>query len=80
MNENALSHESADINALIANKYGIPYEQAKAANDNIVSVAAEVGLKFDFTQIKPSNTRMAHEVLKYSNSMGKGNEDRKSVV
>lgn len=74
LNENAVSHEGEDINALIANKYGIPYEQAKAANDNIVKVAAEVGLKFDFTQIKPGNTRKAHEVLKYSNTMGKGNE------
>ncbi len=74
LNENAVSHEGEDINALIANKYNIPYEQAKAANDNIVKVAAEVGLKFDFKQIKPGNTRIAHEVLKYSNSMGKGNE------
>lgn len=74
LNINAKSHKGEDINSLIANKYGISYEKAKAANDNIVSVAKEVGLKFDFNSIKPGNTGLAHEVFKYSESIGKANE------
>lgn len=74
LNVDAVSHQGEDIHGLIAKKYGIPYETAKAANENIVNVAAAVGLNFDFEQIKPGNTRLAHEVSKYSDSMGKGNE------
>lgn len=71
LNVNAVSHEGEDINTLIANKYGITYEKAKAANDNLISVAKEVGLKFDFINIKPGNTRLAHEVYKYCKTIGK---------
>ena len=72
LNVNAVSHEGEDINRLIADKYGIPYEQAKAANEGIVTTAKEVGLNFDFEHIKPGNTGLAHEVYKYCNSLGKG--------
>lgn len=72
LNVDAVSHEGEDLNTLIANKYGISYEQAKAANDNIINTANEVGLKFDFDNIKPGNTGLAHEVYKYCHSIGKG--------
>lgn len=72
LNVNAVSHEGEDLNTLIANKYGLPYEQAKASNDRIVETAKEVGLKFDFDRIKPGNTGLAHEVYKYCQGLGKG--------
>ena len=72
LNVDAVSHEGEDLNTLIANKYGISYEQAKIANDNISNTAKEVGLKFDFDTIKPGNTGLAHEVYKYCDSLGKG--------
>lgn len=74
LNTKAQSHPNEDMNSLIANEYGISYEQAKAANDNIVNVAKEVGLDFDFGTIKPGNTGLAHEVYKYSESTGKAQE------
>jgi predicted DsbA family dithiol-disulfide isomerase len=69
---NAVSHAGEDINNLIAKKYGMPYEQAKAANNQIVAIAKDVGLDFDFDQIKPGNTGQAHELFKHADSVGKG--------
>ncbi len=74
LNENAVSHEGEDLNELIAKKYGISYEQARAANLNIIETAKEVGLNYDFDKIKPGNTGLAHEVYKYSEALGKGKE------
>jgi predicted DsbA family dithiol-disulfide isomerase len=71
LNPNAVSQVGVDINTLISNKYGITYEKAKAANDNIVAVAKEVGLNFDFKNIKPCNTELAHQIYKYCESIGK---------
>jgi len=79
LNVDAGSYDGQDINTLISKKYGITLDEAKAANDNIVSLAAEVGLNFDFEHLKPGNTALAHEVLKFSNSIGKGNEVAKRI-
>jgi len=77
LNVNAGAYAGEDINTLIANKYSITYEKAKAANDKIISTAKEVGLDFDFKQLKPGNTGLAHEVLKYAQSIGKGHDLKK---
>ena len=74
LNVDAVSYNGENINTLISKKYGISLDEAKVANDNVVSLAAEVGLNFDFEHLKPGNTALAHEVLKYSNLIGKGNE------
>lgn len=79
LNINAVSHPNEDMNSLIANKYGISYEKAKEANDNIVNVAEEVGLQFDFDTIKPGNTGLAHEVYKYAESVGKAQDMAKRL-
>lgn len=74
LNEKAVRQENVDLNTLISNKYGITYDQAKAANQGIIQGAKEVGLNYDFDIIKPGNTGLAHEVYKYCASLGKGQE------
>lgn len=74
LNEKAVRHENVDLNSLISKKYGISYDQAKAANQGIIQGAKEVGLNYDFDIIKPGNTGLAHEVYKYCASLGKGQE------
>ena len=74
LNEKAVRHENVDLNTLISKKYGISYDQAKAANQGIIQGAKEVGLNYDFDIIKPGNTGLAHEVYKYCASLGKGQE------
>lgn len=70
LDPNATAHPNETMNELIANKYGIPVEQAKASNDRIVQAAAESGLTYDFDKIKPNNTRRAHEVTKLAKDKG----------
>ena len=63
---NARSHPDEDINELIAHKYNISIEQAKKANDGIVNTAKDIGLEYDFVNLKPSNTGLAHQLVKFA--------------
>ena len=67
-------HHEEDIHQLIANKYGISYEQSKANNDQITKMAAEAGLVYDFDRLKTTNTFTAHRLAQYAKEQGKGNE------
>ena len=62
------------INELMAKKYGLSVEQATKANNNIINAAKEVGLNFNFDDLKPSNTFDAHRLSHYAKSQGKENE------
>ncbi len=68
---NAKSHPDKDIHQLIAEKYNISYAQAKNSNADIVQMAKEIGLNYDFDSLKPGNTRMAHEAHKFASENGK---------
>ena len=74
LDERATSHPDIDIHELIANKYGIPYEEAKASNGKIIQMAKDEGLAFDFEILKPNQTRWAHEVQKLAESNGIGDK------
>lgn len=63
-----------DIHQVIADKYNITYEQAKANNDGITKAAAEVGLNYRFDILKLNKTQLAHEIAKYAESVGKGKQ------
>lgn len=67
----ASAHPHEDLATLIAKKYGVSYDQAKKSNDQIVDAAKKVGLSYDFENIKPNNTGLAHQVLKYAGMRGK---------
>lgn len=59
-----------DIHQLIADKYGITYEQSKANNDRIVASAQAVGLNYRFDILKPGNTEKAHIIAQYAKHKG----------
>jgi len=63
-----------DVHEIIANKYNIAYEQAKANNDRVIKAASEVGLNYNFDILKVNNTELAHEIAKYAESIGRGKE------
>ncbi|MBS7527815.1 DsbA family oxidoreductase [Fusibacter paucivorans] len=71
---NAKRVPGKDLNEMLAEKYNISYEQAKTSNANIIKMAAEVGLHYDFDHIKPNHTGMAHEMHKFAEANGKGME------
>lgn len=71
LNPQTTSHPDKDINTLLAEKYGMTYEQAKMNNQSVMNEAKKSGLKYDFENIKPNNTRMAHELTRYAAEFGK---------
>lgn len=62
------------IHEIIAKKYGISLEQAKASNYQITAQAREIGLNYNFDDIKPTNTFDAHRLSHYAKTEGKMNE------
>lgn len=63
-----------DIHQVIADKYHISYQEAKANNGQITKAAAEVGLHYRFDILKLNNTRLAHEIAQYAKEVGKADE------
>jgi len=63
-----------NIHEIIAKKYGIPVEQAKASNNQIVDQAKAIGLNYNFDALIPTNTFDAHRVVQYAKTEGKTNE------
>ncbi|HEY8890991.1 MAG TPA: DsbA family oxidoreductase [Clostridium sp.] len=63
-----------NIHEIIAKKYGIPVEQAKASNNQLVAEAKVIGLNYNFDDLIPTNTFDAHRVVHYAKTEGKMNE------
>ena len=63
-----------NIHEIIAKKYGIPVEHAKASNNQIVAEAKAIGLNFNFDDLIRTNTFDAHRVVYYAKTEGKMNE------
>ena len=74
LNPNAPKHHEGDIHGLIASKYGISYEEAKANNDNIVKQAASIGLNYNFDTLIPTNSFDAHRMIHFAAAYGKMQE------
>jgi predicted DsbA family dithiol-disulfide isomerase len=59
------------IHEMLAAKYGMSVEQAKAMNANVAAQARSVGLNFVFDHMTPSNTFDAHRLIHYAATVGK---------
>ncbi|MDP4147408.1 MAG: DsbA family oxidoreductase [Bacillota bacterium] len=60
-----------NIHELIAKKYGISVEQAKASNNQLVAQAKAIGLNYNFDDLIPTNTFDAHRLSHYAKAEGK---------
>lgn len=69
-----------NINEIIAKKYDIQVEEAKALNDQIISQAKTVGLNYNFEGLIPTNTFDAHRLLHYAKTKGKANELEERIL
>jgi len=67
-------HINKDIHTVLAEKYGVSYDQAKKMNEQVGRQAAEVGLTYHFDTMKPTNTLDAHRLFYYAKSKGKEKE------
>lgn len=62
------------IHELLASKYGMSVEKAKAMNDQLTEQAKDVGLDFNFDTTQHTNTFDAHRLSHFASTKGKGAE------
>jgi len=55
----------------LARHKGIPAEQAQQMLDRVTSIAASVGLHYDYDNLKHTNTVLAHEAAHFAKEHGK---------
>ncbi|SHH89237.1 DsbA family oxidoreductase [Clostridium grantii] len=80
LNPDAKKRYDKNINELIAEKYGVSLEQAAANNKNIISAAKELGLDYNFEDLKYTNTFDAHRLSHYAKAEGKLKEYTEAVM
>ena len=71
-NSPATSNET--MQEVLAGKYNMSVEEAKGMTDNVVTQAESVGLKYNFSTMKPANTFKAHRLAKLAEQEGLGAE------
>lgn len=74
LDPNADSSAGISTHAMLAQKYGMSLEQAKATSANVAQQAAAVGLQFRFDHMQVLNTFDAHRLAQYAVSQGRGGE------
>jgi predicted DsbA family dithiol-disulfide isomerase len=65
---------SYNVHEMLAKKYSMSLEQAKAMNDNVAHQADEVGLTYHFDTMILTNTFDAHRLTHFAAQHGKGKE------
>ncbi|MED1203792.1 DsbA family oxidoreductase [Heyndrickxia acidicola] len=65
---------NVSVDEMLAKKMGMTINQAKEMNKQVIQRAAEAGLKYNFDQMKQTNTLDAHRLAKYAEGKGKGAE------
>jgi predicted DsbA family dithiol-disulfide isomerase len=74
LNPTSPTYTNKDIHTVLAEKFGVSYDQAKKMNEQVGRQAEEVGLTYHFDTMKPTNTLDAHRVSHYAKSLGKDKE------
>lgn len=74
----------ADDNRLVtetlAEKYNTTIEQAIQMTNSVTARAKEVGLEYNFTDLRNANTFKAHRLAKWAEQQGKGTEFSEAVL
>lgn len=74
LDPNAEENPGLNMHEYLAEKKGMPAEQAKQMNESVGQQAAELGLTYNFDTMQHTNTFDAHRVAKYAAEQGKGEE------
>lgn len=61
--------EGSEVDFLVKHK-GMPAEQVHQMLDQVTQIAADEGLKYDFSALQHTKTRKAHEALHFAKSHG----------
>ncbi|AJD91973.1 DSBA oxidoreductase [Jeotgalibacillus malaysiensis] len=71
LDPDAPKNATEDTISALAKKYGMSYDQAVEMTDNVVAQAKEVGLDYDFSKMKRTNTQDAHRLTHFAAEHGK---------
>ena len=71
--------EHVNIYQYLADAKGISFNQSKAMHENVVVMAKNVGLNYNFDIAKVSNSFDAHRLIQYAKTKGLGNEIEESL-
>lgn len=71
LDPNAKRDVDHDVHDMLANKYGMSRERAKAMNDDLTKQAAAVGLTYHFDTMILTNTKDAHRLALFAAKYGK---------
>ncbi|OMD70560.1 disulfide bond formation protein DsbA [Paenibacillus odorifer] len=74
LDPNAEVSTDKSIHELLATKYGMTVEKAKAMNAQLAEQAKDVGLEFNFDTVKHTNTFDSHRLSHFASTKGKGAE------
>jgi len=55
----------------LADRKGLPREQVTQMLDNVIGIAASVGLEYDYDALQHTNTVKAHELIHYAKAQGR---------
>lgn len=70
LDPNAPKKADQDIHDMLAGKYGMTREKAKAMNDQMTAQAKEAGLDYQMDTLIPANTHDAHRLSHYAKEQG----------
>ena len=71
---------AGSVHESLAKKYGMSVEEAKKMSEGVAMRAQEVGLDFNFEDMKNANTVKAHRLAKWAEAQGKGKEYTERVL
>ncbi|WP_332646406.1 DsbA family oxidoreductase [Lysinibacillus sp. 54212] len=73
-------HAEESIYSALSRKYGISVQEAKNMTNNVADRAKEVGLEYNFDDMKTANTTAAHRLAKLAIDEGKAEEYNERVL
>ncbi|MCT2535480.1 DsbA family oxidoreductase [Aquibacillus koreensis] len=71
LDSNAPAHTDQHIYDALATKFNTNTAQVKEMNKGLIEQAAEIGLIYNYDEMKPTNTFDAHRLAKYAETIGK---------
>lgn len=71
--------ERIDVYQYLADKKGMTIEQSKAMHENVVQMAKNAGLKYNFDRAIVGNSKDAHRLIQFSKTKGVGDEAEEAL-
>jgi protein disulfide-isomerase len=71
--------ERVDVYQYLADKKGMTLEQSKAMHENVVQMAKNAGLEYNFDRAIVGNSKDAHRLIQFSKTKGLGDEAEEAL-